>query len=674
MSRNQKATVLASAFYVLAFAFFIWGAMVSQETRVTGTIAKRQVDIPIYLQSEPEYVGLKNTKVYQGWGVGRLLLWGVLGVGSALTGLALSTERRAELVKERIKFKAECRETDQQAKLDSAYRLSLDHQMKERTGETVLALHEDRLVAEADATRELNGWEAPEQPKPPHPLPPPQLRNLESTAENGRSPEELLKAELEALTAAARDRLAKQESDRPDSDRPDSDRPDSDRPDSTVPDTRFQLYQERGEKIKRSLASLKMSILSAAPTGAGKTHLLYQWLSDLRALYPQNEVYVIAHKYDSFLGLLEAGKVAIFDDLLPQKALKYLDKVYDIMKERLGKKENERKQFEFMPVRLVLDDWFASYGVLKLDPALWNIVKTKIGAIITKGREANVCLYIATQSFNLEALGMQDSNIRGNLAITCQGLVTEKLNEWGELVEQGNYETLQLLIANKFIVASKQDRERLNAELDELVALSRLHQVPAIFSAVGKPTLGLVPYYERPVGDEGKDDNLGSTNVAILDRNPDDSSDDLPQITDEQARRWAMEFDLRSSNSEAQTQSEQPGESAQNNDRMGVSDFEQAQTHSEQPESEQPIAPELVDWYRWLPTKEEVIKLLENNDANLYNFPSFVRSKLKKSETSYNRKTKNAIVKLLITLKRFDLIDKYQIDPSKYPLSEYPNQ
>jgi hypothetical protein len=651
MSRNQKATTLASAFYVLAFAFFLWGAMVSQETRVSGTIRKRQIDIPVYLQNEPEYVGLKNTKVYPGWGGGRLLLWGVLGLGSALTGLVLSNERRAELAKERIKYKVECHELDQQARLDAAYRVSLDKQMKERTGEAALTVLEDKLEAEVDANREINGWYAPEKPEPPRQLPAPQLRN-EPIAPPPNSPE-ALKAELEALAAAAREKFNKPENE--------CDRPDSDRTMSNTADTRYKLYQDRGQKIMRSLAALKMSILSAAPTGAGKTHTLYRWLGDLQALYPQNEVYVIAHKRDSFLGLLEQGRVDLFNDLNPEISLRYLDKVYAQMCERLNEPESDRAKFKNLPIRLILDDWFASYGVLKLDPALWNQVKVKIGAIITKGREANVCLYIATQSFNLEAIGLQDSNIRGNLAITCQGLVTEVLDEYGELVEQGNYETLQLIIGNKFIVSSREDRERLNAELEELVALSRLHQVPAMFSAVGKNTLGLAPYYEKPIAGE----DSAATNVAILDRNVDELT---PDELREKAMRWELEWNLRDS----PNHSSLFPSSAQNDDSTRVSESDEPSDTESDEENGEVVGNsnwETNNWYKWLPSKAEVLKLLEETDANYYTLAYIVRSKLKKTDAEYNRKAKSAIVQMILDLDRIDLIEKYQINPKDYPLS-----
>lgn len=643
MSRNQKATTLVSGFYVLGLGLFVWGAMLQPETRISGTIGKRKVDIPVYLQSEPAYADLKNTKVSAGWGGGRLLLW-VVGASSGIIGLVLSSERRSELEKEQILYESECIELDEQAKLDRAYRLSLDKAKKERTGKAAIALHEDATVAELDSLREANGWVAPPLPEAKEPLLPPQLKNVPESVTD-------YKTQLEELVAAARARLTKEGAD---------DSEECDRP-SIAADTRYQLYQDRGEKIMRSLVALKMSILSAAPTGAGKTHTLYRWLGDLQALYPQNECYVIAHKRDSFLGLLEQNRVKLFDDLNPEASLVFLDKVYEEMKRRLGKPENERKKFEKLPIRLILDDWFASYGVIKLNGPLWNEVRVKLGAIITKGREANVCLYIATQSFNLEAIGIQDSNIRGNLAITCQGLVTEKLDDYGDLVEQGNYESIQLLIDNKFIVSSRVDRERLNAELEELIALSRLHQVPAMFSAVGNNTLALAPYYEKPISG---DDSI-STNVAVVDKEELRSGVDLwEEFQKEMLKRQQQKTDRDGE----LPLSDYPQNTTSNGWNDAKSSNTSGNTSNQYQDSDNGNIEnwELQNWYKWLPNKEEVIKLIESLEP-IYNLAYVVKNRLKKTEGFYNRRAKAAIVRLLLDTEREDLIKKLDIDPTLYP-------
>jgi len=635
MSRNQKATVMTSGFYGLALILGLWGAMIQPETRITGSVNGRAIDIPVWQQKEPEYQKIKDAKVSQGWGGLRLLVWG-LGAVAGITGVTLSAERRSELERERVEYERNCREADAQADIQASYNLSLQRAKLQKKGEAQMALYEDSLVEEVDDIRAANGWFAPEpEPKasisssiaPAAPIQP-------NTAFAGMKTPEQYQAEIEIAAEGAKSRLKEDGI-----------------TGAEVPDDRKKFYQDNGDKIMRSLAALRMSILSAAPTGGGKTHTLYRWLGDLQTLYPQSQVYVIAHKRDSFLGLLEQGRVTIFDDLNPEPSMAYLDKIYAEMKVRLSTPEGDRKKFEKLPIRLILDDWFASFGVLKLYPALWNIVKTKIGAIITKGREANVCFYIATQSFNLEALGIQDSNIRGNLAISCQGLVTEQIDVNGDLVEQGNYESLQLLINNSYIVASKVDRDRLNTELEELVKLSRLHQLPAIFSAVGKPVLALAPYYQKP------------TNTRVANSNSEESKDDNPpEYTGDDVAKFReklLELPPMDS-SENIPENGWDGEDACNTASNAASNSESnAESNSE--------IWELENWYKWLPTKAEVVLMMEELDTRFYNFTYLVKNKLKKTEALYGRKTKGAIVRLLLDLDRTDLIEKFQIDPDQFP-------
>jgi len=645
-SRNQKATLMAGAMFVLAGAIAVCAALVKPETRIIGTINGRRVDIPVWLQNEPDYAKIKNVKVENGWGWARLVL-GAIALVPAGVGVALVAERRAELPEEAAKYEQEQKEKKLLGQVKTNYKVNLAATLLKKTGDAKVVIHEEEMEMKVDAYRELNGIYAPE---PVRQIEPPLLREKEANGnpfEGMKTPQEY----AEELKAAREAAIAKLPTDADGTNASDSG--------NGGTDDRKSLYQLKGKKLISSMAALRMSILSAAPTGAGKSTTMDQWLREHRRLFPKAETYVIAQKNDSFLGLAEQGRVTQFNAFSAEASFKFLDVVYTEMKRRLAEPKADRAKYDDIPVRLILDDWHATYTALKLDPNLCKIVTTKLGQIITLGREANVCLYIATQSYNLVTLGLvEDSGIRSNLAITCQGLVKLTTDEDGEVAEQGDYTVLQQLIKNQYIIPSNADRERLIAQLNELIELSMEHQVPAVFSAIGKATLGLMPFYEIE-GDGGYPE---STNVAVIDKN---DGDELPDFTQEDVQNFRQLLQK----TENSSQFEQPQNDVQNDDRMGLSGFEQ----SEQLKNEQPIDPELVNWYRWLPSKSEMIRLLENNDANLYNFPSFVRSKLKKSETSYNRKTKNAIVQLLITLGRNDLIEKYQIDTKIYPLSDYPN-
>jgi hypothetical protein len=519
--------------------------------------------------------------------------------------------------------------------------------MKERTGEAALTVLEDKLEAEVDANREINGWYAPEKPEPPRQLPAPQLRN-EPIAPPPNSPE-ALRAELEALAAAAREKFNKPENE--------CDRPDSDRTMSNTADTRYQLYQERGEEILGSLAALRMSILSAAPTGGGKTHTMDRYIRDIRRDFPKAELYVISEKLDSFVGLLEAGRVKKFNMNSPELSMAYLDLVHKEMHKRLDEPKADRVKYDDQPIRLILDDWHATQGILKFDANYWRIVATKINQIVTLGREANVCLYIATQTFNLAALGMDDSNIRGNLAITCQGLVTIKIDKNGKVKKQGNYDILQLLLKNAYIVPNADDREELAREVKEVIQLSKTHQVPAIFCAIDEAMLALVPYIEIAEMTIASS-NSESTDVAIGESNDDN---ELPTFTQEDVQNFRSALQKSITSDSPQT----PASDASND----VNSCNSGNVISNQGESNSTSNVEKWEdknWYRWLPSKAEVLQMMEEL-GEYYNFAYLIRNKLKKTEAAYNRKARGAIVQMLLDLERTDLIEKFEIDPKQYP-------
>lgn len=645
-TRNQKATVLTLGLDILAVALLLWGALIQPETRISGTIGTSKIDIPAWMQNEPEYhQKIKNAKVDQGWGGARLLMWGLalfpLGLGVALTG-----ERRGELDDERKVYDRAQLEKEQLGKVQTAYNVGLAAALLQKTGEAKIAVHEESLVEEVQGIYEANGWYAPEPVKA---IEPPILKEPEAPTINpfeGMKTPEQYAAELAAAKDGALDRL-----------KADGDQ----NPGDGVPDDRVKFYQAKGKKLITSLARLRMSILSAAPTGAGKSTTMDQWLAEQKLLFPQGENYVIAQKNDSFMGLAEQGRVTQFNAFSAEASFKFLDVVYAEMKRRLAEPKADRAKYDFIPVRLILDDWHATYTALKLDPNLCRIVTTKLGQIITLGREANVCLYIATQSYNLVTLGLvEDSGIRSNLAITCQGLVKQTVDESGEMAEQGDYTVLQQLIKNQFIIPSNADRERLMAELNELIELSMKHQVPATFSAIGTASLGLMPYYE--IG--ASENNSTSTNVAVIDRKDDELT---PEQIENQRLRWELEWNLDASSNHIS----QPEDVSPNNDSTGVSGSGEVIDTGSSEENDTSVGNknwETNSWYKWLPSKADVLKLLEDTDANFYTLAYIVRSKLKKTDAEYNRKAKSAIVQMLLDLDRIDLIEKYQINPKDYPL------
>jgi hypothetical protein len=247
-----------------------------------------------------------------------------------------------------------------------------------------------------------------------------------------------------------------------------------------------------GQRIVDELVSSKLSTLLAAPSGAGKSVSQAFWVSKLFEKFSDADVYVIARKNDSFNGLKKKGKVFIYDPSSPETALKALEIVHGIFLKRSQYPEHEREQFKTKPVRLILADWYSIHNDLsQCHTKLWNThVKTKLADIVTVAREFNCSLFADTQTFNITSLGIaEDSNIRNNLNIISQGLVS--VDEDG--LEQGGFSVLQSIIKNQYVMPDDTARRTFIANCKRLVAISNEQHIPVIFSTTGTAKMGLLP-------------------------------------------------------------------------------------------------------------------------------------------------------------------------------------
>jgi hypothetical protein len=247
-----------------------------------------------------------------------------------------------------------------------------------------------------------------------------------------------------------------------------------------------------GQRIVDELVGSKLSTLLAAPSGAGKSVTQAYWVTKLFQKYPDADVYVIARKNDSFNGLREQGKVFIYDPSTPLTALSALEIVHKIFIKRSQFPEHERDQFKNKPVRLILADWYSIHNDLsQCHQKLWNTqVKTKLADIVTVAREFNCSLFADTQTFNLASLGIaEDSNIRNNLNIISQGLVS--IDEDG--LEQGGFSVLQSIIKNQYVLPDGDNRKAFIATCKRLIATSKEQHIPVVFSTAGSVKMGLLP-------------------------------------------------------------------------------------------------------------------------------------------------------------------------------------
>ena len=258
------------------------------------------------------------------------------------------------------------------------------------------------------------------------------------------------------------------------------------------PNFNLEIARRTAAKVLNSLAGINTSIFLAGPTRTGKTRTLHKWLRDTKTRFPQAEIYVIAQKYEDFPGVPK-HQIAIFDPLFPEESMKFLDEVYEKLLVRKSQPATE-ETYRNRPIKLILEDWFATHQCLvqKRNAQLWEDKASKLGSIATVGGQYNVGYFICTQTFNLASSGVADSNIRLNLALIAQGLVRTTSND----EEQGSYGVIEQLLNNQRVIASKEARDTLTADLKRLIPVSMAEQTPIILSTIGNPVLGLMPKIE----------------------------------------------------------------------------------------------------------------------------------------------------------------------------------
>ena len=302
----------------------------------------------------------------------------------------------------------------------------------------------------------------------------------------------------------------------------------------------LEIARQIAAKVLNSLAGINTSIFLAGPTRTGKTRTLHKWLRDLRTRFPQAEIYVIAQKYEDFPGV-PRNRIMIFDPLLPEQSMKFLDEVYEKLQSRKSKPATE-ETYRNRPIKLILEDWFATHQCLsqKRNAQLWEDKASKLGSIATVGGQYNVGYFICTQTFNIASSGVADSNIRLNLALLAQGLVRTTNN--GE--EQGSYGVIEQMLNNSNVIASKETRDRLAADLSLLIPDSMTEQTPIVFSTIGNPVLGLLPRIE--VNESWIDNGSDAQNNTCDSASEAGNSSKRPKISDAEywQRIYDLEFDL----------------------------------------------------------------------------------------------------------------------------------
>src|SRR4028119_638620 len=333
------------------------------------------------------------------------------------------------------------------------------------------------------------------------------------------------------------------------------------------PNPNLQIARQIAAKILNSLAGINTSIFLAGPTRCGKTHTLHKWLKEVTTRFPEGEIYVISQKYEDFPGV-PRSRIMIFDPLFPEESMRFLDEVYEKLQSRKSKPATE-ETYRNRPIKLILEDWFATHQCLsqKRNAAIWEDKASKLGSIATVGGQYNVGYFICTQTFNIASSGVADSNIRLNLALLAQGLVRTTSN--GE--EQGSYGVIEQMLNNSNVIASKETRDRLAAELSLLIPDSMTEQTPIIFSTIGNPVLGLMPQIE--VNESWIDDGFDAQKNTFNSSSEVDNSSQKPQLPD--AKYWKRIYDL-----EFDLGDKKPSDSQEGNSELSGNEGQSGQSES----------------------------------------------------------------------------------------------
>jgi hypothetical protein len=295
-------------------------------------------------------------------------------------------------------------------------------------------------------------------------------------------------------------------------------------------------------------AATTLSIVFTAPPGCGKTTTELAWLAKVFELYPDALVLITSQKNDSFLGLSEIpGVLTVLDGVDFQPLAEKVDRVFGILTERKNLPKSRRHEYQGQPVWLLLGDWFATCNTLannKRYTELWNDIKTKIGLIITVGREFLVGIACDTHSFNTAALGIaNDANIRDCLNIMALGKISR--NQDGQ--EQGGYGAIAKAVGNKLVVDDDQIRSQLLKDLTQCAALSDQTGRPVLFTTMGHPPrMMLLPDLRRYETYKLPFDVLASV-ARQVGSSVADADTNIPlnqEPTDQQAwDRWVLEAD-----------------------------------------------------------------------------------------------------------------------------------
>lgn len=464
-AKNRKITLLYSGLAAGVVVMLGLVTITPKESRTIAPVQGKQLNVPSFIA--PNLPKTQYSLIYIA------IFAGLIMGGCSVAMLLLCSKRQEELPKERQAYEIDLEKERRILGANAAGRVAVATSAAKMAAEAEIDIYTNDLLTRFEAVAEKSNWVG--LPEPVKPTKASALAEVET--------------QLQSLEAKSRQI---DQSRLPQTNLSDS-----------VEDSQKKTTKTPGERLLSDLASSDKSMLLTGSTGAGKSHTLSAWLESVyaqaRAKKQVASIFILGSKNDSFCGLREAGRLTIFNPFNPEKSFKLIEDFHKNFSIRLAETtEEERKHLP--PLRLILEDWSATVAILQeFHPKLWSRIALMLLHVITVGREYNVCILVLAQSLNLKALGMvEDANLRGNLAIVAQGLITKVFDiEIGEYKLKGDYSLVHLAIKNQYIVPDNEVRQTVLAALKHLEVESRAKQIPVFFTTLGGGNVGLLPHIEK---------------------------------------------------------------------------------------------------------------------------------------------------------------------------------
>lgn len=248
--------------------------------------------------------------------------------------------------------------------------------------------------------------------------------------------------------------------------------------------------------IAQILASYDGHLMIASRTGAGKTSTLLAAMEAMLSIYGGKAILRIVDPKQSGWAGLEADEKAVrYPDLADPEgaAFDLLEALQEATAElsrrskARRKARSEGKKWSPPPYYLILDEQVSLLSLAgqydmqgNEGPKILPQVKAALNSILLMGREDRVRLWVCGQSHLCQDAGF-NSSVRDSFGVIAQG-------------RDGDFRSIERAIGDQYLIPSKAERDRLQAELSELKAIAG--ERPIIFSAIKGYRLGLLPDLE----------------------------------------------------------------------------------------------------------------------------------------------------------------------------------